>query len=270
MVFKKLKKIFAIIKIEMQRQMTYRADLLFYRLANVIEVIVLIVIWSVIFQTNEVVSGYTYKEMMTYVTVGWLMLLLTANYGFDHKIARHIYEGTLSSFLVKPIDFIKYSIIASLGRASIAFLSSTIISLTLIAVMIDNVVIIDNVFNLLIIVTMLILGYFINLFISILIGMLAFWTTHIDGPRYSVRILINFLSGRFFPLTMLPIFFYKIILFFPFVYVYFMPLQLYLGKISTIQGLKSLGIEMLWLILLYYLIRVIWKRGLIKYEGVGL
>ncbi|MCK5416231.1 ABC-2 family transporter protein [Candidatus Parcubacteria bacterium] len=264
------KKILAIIKIEIQRQMTYRADFLFFRLANILEIVVLIIIWTVVFKTNEIIAGYTYKEMMTYITVGWLMLYLTANYGLEHVISRHIYEGTLSSFLVKPIDYIKYIIIYCSGRITVAFASGILTAIALIIIMIENIIMINSLLDLLIIFVMLVFGYFINIFISILIGMLAFWTTFINGPRYSIRILISFLSGRFFPLNMLPIFYYKMILFFPFVYIYFIPLQLYLGKISTVQGLKALGVEIIWLALLYGLIRILWKRGLIKYEGVGM
>jgi len=234
------------------------------------EILVLIVVWTAVFKTNETVSGYTYKEMMTYVTVGWLMMFLTANYGLDYGVSRDIYEGKLSSFLLKPIDYIKYLMVFSLGRTSIAFLSGVMTSIILIIIMSDNLIMIKSAISFFIIAAMLALGYFINLFIAILIGMLSFWTTFINGPRYSIRALINFLSGRFVPLNMLPIFFYKITLFFPFVYIYFMPLQLYLGKITIVQGLQALGVEIIWLALLYGLVRIIWNKGLKKYEGVGI
>ncbi len=264
------KKSLAIIKAEMQRQLTYRVDFFFFRLANIFSILVLIVIWTLVFQDKEAVSGYTYDEMITYVTIGWLILFITSNYGLEHGVSRHIYEGTLSNFLLKPIDYIKYLIIYSIGRSSLAFTSGVLIALAAIFIMIDHIIIIDSWINFSIVVVMVILGYFINVFTSILIGMLAFWTTFINGPRYSIRTLIGFLKGTLFPLNILPVFFYKITLFFPFAYVYFIPLQLYLGKISTTDGLKALGVEIVWLALLYGLIRILWKKGLRKYEGVGI
>lgn len=270
MEFKRLKKLIAIIKVEMQRQLTYKSDFLFFRLSNVVEIVVLIVVWTVVFKTNDVVSGYTYKEMMTYVTIGWLMMFLTSNYGLEFGISRDIYDGKLSSFLLKPIDYIKFLIVYSIGRTSIAFFSGVATSVVIIVIMFDNLIILKSAMSFIIIVGMLIVGYFINLFISIMIGMLAFWTTFVNGPRYSIRVLTNFLSGRMIPLNMLPIFFYKTILFFPFVYIYFIPIQLYLGKITIIQGFKALGVEIIWLALLYWFVRLLWSKGLKRYEGTGI
>ncbi len=267
---KSVKKISAIISSEFQAQTTHRADFLFFRLANLLELLGLIVIWSIIYKTNDIVRGYTYPEMMTYVTIGWLMIFLTGNYGFEAKIANHIHEGTLTNYLLKPIDFIKYMIIFSFGRTSIALLSGFLLQIVVIVFMLDKIILIDNFINLFIIILMVFFGYFLNLFLSILIGMIAFWTTYISGVKYSINTTIKFLSGRYFPINMLPLVYFKISLFFPFVYIFFMPLQLYLGKISTVEGLRALGVEMVWMVLLYGLIRVIWKKGLKRYEGVGI
>jgi ABC-type uncharacterized transport system permease subunit len=46
--------------------------------------------------------------------------------------------------------------------------------------------------------------------------------------------------------------------------------QLYLKKIDLITGLKGLGVQIIWIIILYFIIKLVWNRGLKKYEGVGI
>ncbi|TSD01115.1 MAG: ABC transporter permease [Parcubacteria group bacterium Athens0714_25] len=264
------RKIKAITKIEVQKQMSFRVNIFFHRLSNIVEIIIPIIIWTVIFQNHEMVSGYTLEEMMTYIIVGWLILFLIANYGLEDNVSRDIQEGTLSNFLVKPIDYIKYVIIFSFGRNIIAFGMGALTVCVLAFIMLDKIIIINSFAKLLVIASMIIGGFFVNLFVAILIGMIAFWTTAMSGSKYSIWILVSFLSGRFFPLDMLPVVYFKIILFFPFAYVYFIPLQLYLGKISLSQSWFYLGVEIFWLILLYGIIRLLYKKGLRKFEGIGI
>ena len=117
---------------------------------------------------------------------------------------------------------------------------------------------------------MLVVSYFINLFMAILIGMIAFWTTEIVGIQYSIKVFVKLISGSYFPISLLPIAVINISLLFPFIYTVFIPVQLCLGKISFAEGLKGLGIEALWLGLLYIVIKIVWKFGLKKYESVGI
>lgn len=270
LVLKIFRKIIAIIKIEVQRQMTSRVDAFFYRFSSIVVLVAQIIIWTIVFQENDVIAGYTYNEMMTYIVIGWLMVILTANFGLEYIISRDIQEGVLSNFLVKPIDYIKYIVVFSIGRNSIAFSAGISTTGVLILVMLDKIIIISSLMKLFIIAVMLIGGFFINLFVAILIGMIAFWTTDVSGSRYSIGALTNFLSGRVFPLNMLPVAYFNATLFFPFAYIYFIPLQLYLGKISLDQSWFYLGVEIFWLILLYGIIRLLYKKGLRKFEGVGI
>jgi len=66
------------------------------------------------------------------------------------------------------------------------------------------------------------------------------------------------------------VFFVNVSYFLPFAYTIYVPVQLYLGKISFAEGLRGLAIEILWLVALYIIIKVVWRLGLRKYESVGI
>ncbi|MCU0679061.1 MAG: ABC-2 family transporter protein [Planctomycetes bacterium] len=263
------KKYLAIINTEFERQMTYRIDFFGFRLANFLEIASQLVIWTVIYNKTEMVSGYTYEEMVTYVVVGWLFWFLTANYGFADNVARDIQLGRLSNFLLKPVSYIKYMTVLSLGRVSLALFSGVLLQAVVIVIL-HRIIVSPDFINILIIIPMIIVGYFVQLFLAVLTGFIAFWTTEINGIFRFIAVLTRFLSGTLFPISLLPMTMVKINSAFPFVYTFFVPTQLYLGKMSALEGLRGLGLEILWLFALYGIIKIVWRFGLKKYESVGI
>jgi len=158
----------------------------------------------------------------------------------------------------------------SIGRAFVATLSGVATAIAMIFIFYGKFIINFNIFNILVISGILIFGYFVRLFLAILIGLISFWIVEIDGLYNFCNIIIRFLSGSYFPVSLLPVAIFKINLFFPFAYLIFMPAQLYLNKINLREGIFGFIIEIMWLIILYILLRVIWKFGLKKYESVGI
>jgi len=264
-----MKKYISIIKTSWLRQFAYRADILGYRLANLADVLFQLAVWYAVFKVNLTINGYTLSEMTTYVIVSWLFIFLTANYGLETVVNRDIRDGTLNNFLTKPISYLKYMVLLSIGRASLALFSGVLVQIALIISFHNLIIPPPSLSIVAIIILIVFIGYFIRLFISILIGMISFWVTENAGLNNFFSVLIRFLSGGYAPLNILPTAFYHLCLAFPFAYIIFFPAQLYLKKASFNDGLRGLAIETAWLVVLYILIKITWKRGLKNYEGIG-
>lgn len=260
----------SIIKIEWTRQLTYRLDFFGYRFANFLEICVQLIIWSALFQSADNIRGYTFKEMITYVVIGWLITFITHNYGYEEVVAREIKDGTLSNFLVKPFPYIKYISARVVGRSWMAFLTGVIMQCFLMLVLKKFMLPPDSWISFLIIMPMVVFGFISRFLFSVLVGLLAFWTTETNGMFVAYRIVQNFLSGGYFPLDLLPSAIARLFYLTPFIYIFFLPTQLYLGKISLMQGLVGLGVQIMWILFLGLVIYAVWKRGLRKYEGIGI
>lgn len=252
------------------RAFTYRVDLFGYRLSNLLDLFFQLAVWFAVFQTTTTVRGYNYHEMVTYVIISWLFIFLTSNYDLESFVRRDIYDGNLTNFITKPISYLRYIVALSIGRASLALLSGAIVQITLILILKNQLTPLPGYISIFIIFLMITMGYFIRLFLSILTGLLTFWIHETGGVNKFFDTFIRFFSGGYMPLTILPILIYKLSLFFPFAYLIFIPMQLYLGKISVSDGLKGLGVELLWLVTLYGIIKLIWHKGIKRYEGVGI
>lgn len=260
----------AVMKTEFQRQLTFRASFLGFRIGNFLEIFMQIIVWSIIFQKTSSVSGYTYPEMMTYVVFGWTFSFLTSHYGFEDNIARQIQMGELSNFIIKPINYVNYIIALSFGRVTVATGTAFIMNIVIIIFFSGKFAISYNFFAWLIVLGMIFLGYFIKLFLSTLVGFIAFWTVDVSGIFFSIKAFERIMSGSYFPVNLLSATFVNICLSLPFVYTFFYPVQLFMGKLSVRQGLIGLGVESIWLVILYFSVKFVWKKGLNKYESLGI
>jgi len=184
-------------------------------------------------------------------------------------VARDIQLGRLSNFLLKPVSYLKYMAVLSLGRVSLALFSGVLLQVVVIIAP-HRILVKPDFINLLVIIPMIVVGYFVQLFLAVLTDFIAFWTTEINGIFRFIAVLTRFLSGTLFPISLLPMIMVKINSAFPFVYTFFVSTQLYLGKMSTLEGLLGLGIEIIWLFVLYGIIKIVWRFGLKKYESVGI
>jgi ABC-2 type transport system permease protein len=264
-----MRKIKAILKTELQRQMTYRLNFFGFRLANIVEISTQLIIWSIIFQKADMIRGYSYNEMMSYVLISWLILFLTSSYGYEDNISKDIYLGRLGNYLLKPMSYLKYTIIVSFGRVVIALLTAVLLMAVIIMVLHNYLIAPPSLIHIVLMLPMIMAGFFSRLFMAILAGFIGFWTTEVQGIYKFIDVLIKFFSGSYFPVNLLPALLLKISFFFPFIYNIYIPTQLYLGKITIIEGIKGFGVQIIWLFLLYLIIKLVWKFGIKKYENVG-
>lgn len=263
------RKYFAVIKTTWQRALTYRFTVLMYRLGEVIEMLILILMWTAIYKTQPEIQGFTLNEMITYILVGNLINFLVRNFLTD-VIAFDIKDGRLSAFLTKPLDYMQFMFFREIGRISVSFIMSVATQLLVIVFFLDKLILNFELAYLLVIGAMIILAYILEWLLSFLIGLIAFWILEVDGIYTTAYRLRKFFSGGYFPLSLLPAALVNISFLLPFAYSFYIPTQLYLKKMDLMTGVKGIGVQLAWIVLLYLIIKVVWKRGLKKFEGVGI
>lgn len=262
-------KYLSIAKSKLQEQLAYRYDIAMYIPGNFFELFFSFLLWTVIFQTADVVRGYDYHEMVTYIIVGWIFMFITANYNFEELVSKDIRLGRLTNYLIKPVSYLKYKIMIAIGRVVIALGLIILQSILYIALFGENMIIDLSGQKILILLVMIFFAFFIKLFFAIIIGMISFWTMEVVGIKAFLDTLIKFFSGAYFPLVMLPAAFVKGSLALPFAYTFFVPVQFYLNKISYAEAIRGIGVQIIWVVLLYFIMKIIYKFGLKKYEGFG-
>ncbi|MFA6096257.1 MAG: ABC-2 family transporter protein [Candidatus Paceibacterota bacterium] len=264
-----MKKYLTLIEVTWQRALTYRFTVFAYRIGEMLEVIILVFMWSAIYESQPVIKGYTLSEMISYVLIGNLIDVAIRNW-MPNVIASDIKNGTLSAFLTKPINYMYYMFFKEAGRNSFAFIFSFITQIMIILFFLDKVIINFNLQITAVLLVMVLFAFIIEWQISYLVGLIAFWTDEVDGIYATVTQVRKFFAGGYFPLSLLPPLFVSMSFALPFAYSFFVPTQLYLGKIGIETGIKGLFVQIIWIILLNFIIKLAWQRGLKRYEGVGI
>src|SRR3989338_4206818 len=259
----------AIVKTAWARGLTYRFTVVMFRLSDVVELVAQLVIWMAVFGTRDVVSWYQQNEMITYVIIGYTAHVMTRNF-LNQAVSDDIEKGTLSQFLVKPMQYISYIMTREVGRNGLTWTFSVITQVIFIALFWKHILLPASFAALGIILVMMALVVVINLFISFLVGCIAFWTVETMGAQVFLQALRRMFAGNFFPLNLLPVGFVTASFLLPFSYSFFVPMQLYLGKMSIQQGLIGVGVEVVWLVILYGITKFVWSRGMRAYESVGI
>lgn len=262
-------KYLTIINVFWQRALTYRFTVLAYRVGEILELVVLIVMWTAIFQHTNLVSGFSLKEMVTYLLIGNIFRAMIRNFLSD-IVAYDIKEGRLSLSLIRPMGYFTYVVTREIGRISLVFFLSVVTQLLICLLFLNNFIFNLDLRYLGIILIMLVLAFFTELLMSYLIGTIAFWTDEVDGLITTINSLKRFFSGGYFPLSLLPAAFVTASFLLPFAYSFYIPTQLYLKKIDLSLGVQGLLVQVGWIVTLLLIINIVWKRGLKRYEGVGI
>jgi len=264
-----MKKFLTIVKAFWQKALTYRFTVLAYRIGEIGEMLALILMWTAIYGGQKIISGLTLQEMITYILIGNFFNAIIRNF-LSNGIARDIKDGRLSLFLIKPIGYFSYILSQEVGRISLATILSVLSSALVIVFFINTFIWNFDIAYLLVIFAMIIFAFITELLLSYLIGLIAFWTDEVEGLYATIDRIKKFFSGGYFPLNLLSPAFVQISLILPFAYSFFIPAQLYLKKFDLSVGLKGLLVQIIWIIVLYGIIRIVWNRGLKKYEGIGI
>jgi ABC-2 type transport system permease protein len=109
----------------------------------------------------------------------------------------------------------------------------------------------------------------IQFFTELLVGMLAFFITEINGFTLNYGFLYSMFTGKMFPLSLI-ISVFSINLLNPYSYLFYHPMQIYLGKYTTNEIIYVFLGGLAWCVILAALAQGVFKAGLKRNESVGL
>ncbi len=100
-------------------------------------------------------------------------------------------------------------------------------------------------------------------------AMLAFWILEISTFIFILFAFEYIASGHLFPLDMLPPALQHVLAFTPFPSMLYIPISIYMGKITGGGIALNLLTQLCWVFLMYALARFMWRRGIKKYAAFG-
>ena len=239
--------------------LAYRARYFVGILTYFFNVTVWYYIWRALFaQAPEGarLGGFTFPQMLTYVTVGWVLRSFYFN-EVDRDIATQVQEGRLAMALVKPLDFQAMTLSTALGESAFrAVMFALPIGLVLFAVYRvapPASALAAALFAMSGVLSALLVGA-----INFAVGLVAIRTKSILGFLRAKYLVLELLSGLLIPPTLFPKRVQPILDWLPFPHMNFTPGRIYLGLVEGSDAWRALGIQAAWVVLLLVAGRRLW------------
>jgi ABC-type uncharacterized transport system permease subunit len=112
-------------------------------------------------------------------------------------------------------------------------------------------------------------AYAIGFFLNFMFGCITFWITETEGANSFYNYFKKLLSGNFIPLSIL-LSFIPLLDFQPFAWLLHHPIQIYLGKYTSVEILWVFVGAVGWSVVLGIMATLIFQKALKRNESVGL
>jgi len=266
-----LSKYGAVFSLGLQNTFVYRWNFLLRSLFALIPLFGTVFVWRAIYgDTSGTIAGYDFGEMIFYFLVILLVENLITPTEDEWQIAAEIREGQLSSFLLKPFDFLAYRSCIFVGSR---LLYTAVTALPVAAVFWwfrEYLHWPAHAGTWVWFLISLVMAGAIQFLIAYSLAMLAFWILEISTVVFILYSFEYFLSGKLFPLDTVPGTAGTILRMLPFPYELYFPVAVLMEKIQGPRLWEGLLIQGFWVLLCLLLARTLWRSGIRRYEAVGI
>lgn len=241
--------------------LTYKTNFFISLLSRAIQLGLSFLMWIAIYKSSQetVINGYTQPQMLQYLLLTALLsFVFTFSPLFD--LANNIKSGQLNTLLLRPVNIKTNSFAIFLGS------SSPFILLVVLMLAVTQL----NILITLSLVLYLILSLIVWHELMFIMGTLAFWLIQIWPLRPIISALYMFFGGLLFPLDVLSSTIYQIFRFSPISLVSSDFVELFIKESHNSERFVSYIMTLvIWCVIFKIISNYLFKRGLARFEGVG-
>lgn len=266
-----MKKYIQVLKLNLQSSFTYKGNFILTSLMDIFRVIAEIAFWKVLFDNAQAseMNGYHFNSIITYYIFMFIIGSFTNVGSIGYKAANDIKDGALNNLLVRPIHYLGYCFTEVLSQKLINLIIAMLMFVPILVLHFKDLHLEITSEQLYLLPVVVLISLILSFFINIMISLFVFWITEVTSLFVFKDILLDFASGRVFPLDLFPQTLLNAFSFLPFMYCTFFPTIIITKGLTSSELYRGLCIQLTWTLLLYGLIKIIWKFGIKKYVGTG-
>ena len=247
-----------IIKTQIIKSMTYEFNVYGNIIMQTIIMITSAYFWKALYKDQSMVGGVDAESMLTYIIISSaLSVLLITN--VERRIEMSVEKGTVATDMMKPVNIFGVYFAEDIGSI-IALIFQNMLPILLIGSLMIKVPTMADTRTLPIFIISVILSFLINWLIAALFGMMAFTAVNISALIQVKKHLLRLLSGSIIPIWFFPDSVAKVLSVLPFVYIYQLPLSIYIGRGDISEQIYQMKIQFLWLVILSILFFYVGSR----------
>ena len=239
-------------------------------LVSFITPLLLLMFWQGAIREHGEVYGQWNSSAITsyYLLLAIAMSFLIAHIEEDVAF-RDIKEGALVKYLVRPFPYFFLKCMEEIPWRIIQGSFGILIFLFFRFVLGLSLPLAHGMVGILLAIIILTLAMAVSYVFKMVIGLTAFWTTDFWGTVAMIEFAFSIFGGIVAPLVLYPPPLFLVAQILPFAYIVYFPVVAIEGMLSVDQSLRVIGIQIVWIVLLYMLYGWLWKRGVKQFSAVG-
>jgi len=261
-----MRKFLAFFKTSVFSALSYRGDIFLFVLVGISQPLVILSLWlgviysggSVPLSSVDLIVYYLLVILVSYFSSTWASQFITSD----------IRLGKISPYLLKPVSYLFFQLGNNFGEKTIKGLYLLPL-LVILAVVFKIPFSFPGIILTIIFIASLISAIFLAFFIDICIGVAGFWFESTEALDDIYGMGSSLLSGKFIPLSVIPILYVGFFSLLPFRYLLSFPIEIIQNRLNPVQIVAGLLIQNTWLIGFILLYKLLWSKGVRKYSAVG-
>ncbi|MFG1907349.1 ABC transporter permease [Kribbella sp. NPDC048928] len=246
--------------------LAYRADLLFGVIGFVIQTVLAVAVWRVLYDGHDEVAGVASSTAVAYAVLAGCIQSVVMPWQFS-SLPQRVFRGQIGVDMMRPRSLISQNLAQAagtmVGRLPIG-VAGLAVGLALGGVQAPR-----SLLDLFASAVSILLGIANIMTINLLVSMIAFWTLETGGVMILYRFASAFLSGALIPLWFMPEWLQPIIGRLPFQAQIYAPLSIWFGTRHGGELIGTLALQLGWVLALFVLLQLVWRRAVHRVVVLG-
>ncbi len=248
----------AMARIAWRNAIVFRVPFLMGLTALVFNLLAMLALWRVLLESGQRLGGFSWPEMRTYLLIAFLSNCLISTFT-DFSMSSRIRSGMVVVDMVRPADYQRTKLAECLGFALVELIAA--VGVCAVAAAFFGGVVLPPPPQLALFLASMIALVPLKFVIVYMCGLLCFWTENHHGISLARTAVAGILSGAVVPLSFLPDWLRVLAGFLPFQATVSTPALLFLGHSTGTEALRMLGVQVFWVLALWWGARLAWNAA---------
>lgn len=217
----------------------------------------------------KAIPGWTIEQLTAY----YFLIIIVGAFVMTHIEERigkiDIQEGQLTMYLLKPFSYFWFKFYYSVPNRILQGIFGSTFFLFCVSLFPSlfsfNITPAIFLFSFLLVVV----GFFMAFLFKVIIGIMAFWMTEAKGLFEVINIIVTIFAGYLMPIALFPQWLQDITFVTPFPYMIYYPVIAFTGKLQVNEMVQIFLMQLVWVVILYFVYRLVWTAGIKKFSAVG-
>ena len=248
----------------LRRLLTYRFNAFFKMINRLIFMAVQVYIWEIVYgRDSELLFATQFGEvslhdMISYTVMSHVIYCFIQSCSVK-SINDQISSGNISLLLIRPVSIRMYFFIEALCEALVSSFFQAV-PLLLFGILVYRITI-PAIFVCLMFGIFLMNGFLIYYLIVTTAAAGAFWGVQSGPIDALINGLVKIFSGVWIPIWFLSGWLLQLSKILPLQNIYFLPIAVYLEKLSPWETLENYLVQCLWIAGLFLIMNLVWRKG---------